>query len=107
MWSKDGSGAWWKIKAWFQFVVYSMVVVLFVVWVALGSRTVSQQNKQILAQTQTQLDALQAQLSTVIQQNTIGDRTIVCILNVDPTKRTEKTTQRCEQQAELGRSSLP
>lgn len=90
-----------------QFVAYAMIAVLFVVWIALGPQTVSKQNQQILNGVQTQLNDLESQVESVIAENTVGDRTIVCILNVDPDKRTEKVTQQCEAAARQGLDHLP
>ena len=95
-----------KVSLGVQFAAAAMITVLFLVWVVFGSATVNRQNATILTGVQAQLAELDTKLETVIAQNTIGDRTIVCILNVDPTKRTEQTTQRCVKAAKAGRDTI-
>lgn len=89
-----------------QGIIYAMVVTLFVVWVALGSRTVAAQNRAILEGIRGQNQEQLAAVTALITSNTQGDRTIVCLLNVDPDKRSEKVTQACVVAAADGRSQL-
>lgn len=94
----------WQIA---QGVVYAMVVTLFMVWVVFGSVTVSSQNATILQGVQAQGQANYQAIQKLIEKNTIGDRTITCILLVDPSKRNEHTTQKCLTAAEHGLNHLP
>ncbi len=83
-----------------------LVSILFVVWVAFGAVTVSRQNRQILDGIASQNRAQLEQLTELIETNTVGDRTIVCLLNVAPEDRTEHTTQACVKAARAGDDHL-
>ncbi len=87
-------------------IVYAMVVAMFVVWVALGTQTVAKQNRAILEGINSQHEELLVQVQDAITLNTAGDRTIVCLLNVDPEQRSEAVTQACVRAAAEGRSVL-
>jgi hypothetical protein len=83
-----------------------LIIALFMVWVVFGQSTVNHQNTQILSAVQTDLQHLEDHIDLSIQNNSIGDRVIVCLLNVEPDARTNATTQRCLTAARHGRDSI-
>ncbi len=87
-------------------VSFALIVVLFMVWVVFGQATVQHQNDQILSRVDDRLSVVEQRIGDAIQQNTVGDRTIVCLLNVDPSLRTERITQLCVEAAKQGKSTI-
>lgn len=83
-----------------------IITVLFLVWVVFGQATIGRQNQQILQGVQTELQHLEDHLDQSIRQSSVGDRVIVCILNVEPNDRSNRTTDQCLKAAEHGKDHL-
>ena len=83
-----------------------LVTTLFFVWVVFGQQTMQRQNSQILSAVNAQLVDVQTGINDAIERNTVGDRVIVCLLNVDPELRSEKVTQLCVNRARQGYDTL-
>jgi hypothetical protein len=75
-----------------------MVSALFLIWAVFGTQTVNSQNATILQGEAAQIATLETDLTQLVQTNTAGDRTIVCILRLAPlgTHGTPKSEQRSD-----------
>lgn len=101
----------WKPDRWHlgdvvRFLTFAMVTGLFFVWLVFGNVTITKQNQAILQGVKNDHAQMLARINESIVQNSVGDRTLVCILRITPEGRTDKKINRCLEVAEKGGDSL-
>lgn len=94
-----------KLREWGSIAMFLMVTGLAIVWLVLGSATISHQNQSILKGMQQQQQRNLASIKTNQSLLVAGTRYTVCLLQRRPEDRTPKFNHRCQRQS--GWTKLP